>query len=142
MTYTISINDKLNDGDPAIQSHVVANGPISSEGKNRRLASLATTYARATNGATWVRPKGPTEVYITIRPTAAFTNEKKAEVVFDCSSEVEAQAAFANTGGLEEPILSFPLILGVRNGPFSFSAPIHAIDITTSVVGEAIVEAL
>lgn len=120
--------------DPALVSDGAVGLP-----HNRRLNSLATIYARATNGASFVQSGGVHEVFITILPTATFTNEKKAVVVFDALSEAFASAALANTGGQTIEVQQYVIPLGVRTR-FLFTNAISWVDILPDVAGIAIIE--
>jgi hypothetical protein len=113
---------------------------IEGEAQTRRLNALATTYARATNGADFTAVGGVREIYITLLPTAAFTNEKKAIATFDAPNEATAAAWLSDTGGQAINTMQTPLQLGIRNGPFAFSAPIDWVDIATDVAATAIIE--
>lgn len=114
---------------------------LAGAGHTRRLTSLAVTYARATNGADFTEAGGVREVYITILPDAAWTNEKKAVFTYGAESEAIATAWFLDpTAPPTEEVQQIPLQLGVRCGPFTFSENINWIDIKTDVVGDAIVE--
>lgn len=117
--------------------------------KNRLIPALNVVYARATNGADFSGVGGIVEAYITIIPAAAGVAgdlSKKAQVTFDAPNEATASAFLASAGGQAVPVLKRPLILGVRNGPYTFKDangvpfPINWIDIATDVTAIAFIE--
>lgn len=118
--------------------HQSGSGPVATA-KNRQL-DLAAAYARATNGGSYTSTDNVTEVYITVLPDVAFTNEKKAIVTFDAPTEGVASSFLTDTGGQAVNVQQWALQLGVRNGPYTFSSYLSWLDIKTDVAAIAIIE--
>jgi hypothetical protein len=102
--------------------------------------ALNATYARATNGFNFSGVGGAREVFVTILPTAAFTNEKKAILTYGAPNEGTASAWLSDIGGQSADVIQIPLQLGARNGPFPFDANVDWFDIATDVAGIGIIE--
>jgi len=133
---------KLGGTGDAAHVHQTGSGPQATA-KNRRLNAINTTYARATNGASYASADNVTEVYITVLPSAAGTAgdlSKEAIVTFDAPTEGVASSFLSDTGGQAVNVQQWPLQLGVRMGPYTFSSYLSWVDVSTDVAATAIIE--
>jgi len=69
-------------------------------GKNRNIAAALTTYAEASNQATWEEADNVTQITIlAVGAAAVYNHDDKALVIYDAPNAAAALAAFADGGG-------------------------------------------
>ena len=82
--------------------HVSPKYGTSQSTKNRNINAAVTTYAAATNSATWTSTDNVTVIIVTPKSAtaAALQNDEFCLVVFDATSEAVANAWLADAGGV------------------------------------------
>ena len=90
-------------GGAAIVRNVEGTGEVT---KNRNINAAATTYAAATNSATWTSADNVTDINIVVKSAtaAAIQNDEFVLVVYDVTNEAVAAGFFADTGGISSDI--------------------------------------